>query len=222
MRTKKSALIFAFIAVFWLSTMQVYAQDNMYAIHIEFAANNKTKPIEGVGFKAVRFMDINYHALDGWKEKDVSYEKIFDDPQSSALELKEIEEKQSSETDVLTGMTDKNGKLAFQNLPSGYYLIYQTDQNGGGAECQLSPPAIVGIPFMEDGEEKSDVIIYPKTVPIEKPDNSTPKKTVNQKDSGNGVRTGDTANYDIYAVMFLSSAIILFIIGNRRRKYYEE
>ena len=93
MRTKKSALIFAFIAVFWLSTMQVYAQDNMYAIHIEFAANNKTKPIEGVGFKAVRFMDINYHALDGWKEKDVSYEKIFDDPQSSALELKEIEEK---------------------------------------------------------------------------------------------------------------------------------
>ena len=72
MRTKKSALIFAFIAVFWLSTMQVYAQDNMYAIHIEFAANNKTKPIEGVGFKAVRFMDINYHALDGWKEKDVS------------------------------------------------------------------------------------------------------------------------------------------------------
>lgn len=222
MRTKKSALIFAFIAVFWLSTMQVYAQDNRYAIHIEFAANNKTKPIEGVGFKAVRFMDINYHALDGWKEKDVSYEKIFDDPQSSALELKEIEEKQSSETDVLTGMTDKNGKLAFQNLPSGYYLIYQTDQNGGGAEYQLSPPAIVGIPFMEDGEEKSDVIIYPKTVPIEKPDNSTPKKTVNQKDSGNGVRTGDTANYDIYAVMFLSSAIILFIIGNRRRKYYEE
>ena len=222
MRTKKSALIFAFIAVFWLSTMQVYAQDNMYAIHIEFAANNKTKPIEGVGFKAVRFMDINYHALDGWKEKDVSYEKIFDDPQSSALELKEIEEKQSSETDVLTGMTDKNGKLAFQNLPSGYYLIYQTDQKGGGAEYQLSPPAIVGIPFMEDGEEKSDVIIYPKTVPIEKPDNSTPKKTVNQKDSGNGVRTGDTANYDIYAAMFLSSAIILFIIGNRRRKYYEE
>ena len=136
--------------------------------------------------------------------------------------LKEIEEKQSSETDVLTGMTDKNGKLAFQNLPSGYYLIYQTDQNGGGAEYQLSPPAIVGIPFMEDGEEKSDVIIYPKTVPIEKPDNSTPKKTVNQKDSGNGVRTGDTANYDIYAAMFLSSAIILFIIGNRRRKYYEE
>lgn len=222
MRTKKSALIFAFIAVFWLSTMQVYAQDNMYAIHIEFAANNKTKPIEGVGFKAVRFMDINYHALDGWKEKDVSYEKIFDDPQSSALELKEIEEKQSSETDVLTGMTDKNGKLAFQNLPSGYYLIYQTDQNGGGAEYQLSPPVIVGIPFMEDGEEKSDVIIYPKTVPIEKPDNSTPKKTVNQKNSGNGVRTGDTANYDIYAAMFLSSAIILFIIGNRRRKYYEE
>ena len=222
MRTKKSALIFAFIAVFWLSTMQVYAQDNMYAIHIEFAANNKTKPIEGVGFKAVRFMDINYHALDGWKEKDVSYEKIFDDPQSSALELKEIEEKQSSETDVLTGMTDKNGKLAFQNLPSGYYLIYQTDQNGGGAEYQLSPPDIVGIQFMEDGEEKSDVIIYPKTVPIEKPDNLTPKKTVNQKDSGNGVRTGDTANYDIYAAMFLSSAIILFIIGNRRRKYYEE
>ena len=75
---------------------------------------------------------------------------------------------------------------------------------------------------MEDGEEKSDVIIYPKTVPIEKPDNSTPKKTVNQKNSGNGVRTGDTANYDIYAAMFLSSAIILFIIGNRRRKYNEE
>ena len=100
MRTKKSALIFAIIAVFWLSTMQVYAQDNMYAIHIEFAANNKTKPIEGVGFKAVRFMDINYHALDGWKEKDVSYEKIFDDPQSSALELKEIEEKQSSKSPI--------------------------------------------------------------------------------------------------------------------------
>ncbi len=83
---KKICINFCVYCGLLLSTMQVYAQDNMYAIHIEFAANNKTKPIEGVGFKAVRFMDINYHALDGWKEKDVSYEKIFDDPQSSALD----------------------------------------------------------------------------------------------------------------------------------------
>lgn len=219
MRTKKTAALLLFITVFLLSSLQVFAEDEIsekYAIHIEFSANNKTKPIEGVGFKAVRIMDINYNVQEGWNDADVQHEKIIDDPMGSALKLKEIEEQKLSDPSVLSGKTDANGKLDFSDIPSGYYLVFQCDQNGAGVGYQMSPPVVIGVPYMEDGEEKNEILVYPKSVPIEKP-----AQTVNSKNSG-AARTGDTADYDRYAALFLISAIVLFIIGSRRRAYYEK
>ena len=100
-------------------------------------------------------------------------------------------------------MTDKNGKAIISDLEVGVYLLRVSDY----AEYENVAPVLISIPTWNEEQESMDfdVTVIPKHSPIVK---DTPSEKV---------QTGDRSLYMLYAILFVGSIGLIFVVGCNKR-----
>lgn len=148
----------------------------------------------------------SFRRLDGEQMTDVSSP---DAAKEMVAFLKDYQKKHS--IDSRENTIGEDGKVKFQNLKTGLYLM--TQENPPSGYYAISP-FLVSIPENEDGHYIYDVTIRSKTEPKKttKPSEDTPSP---EKPRGNLPQTGQL-NWPI-PILF-ASGLLLLVIGHLLRK----
>ncbi len=225
------AYLGAVLTVFFLFTVNAgaeeYIQDKNGSIGLTLQQtdeNGNTKVFSGINMKLYRIGNVKYDM------GAVSFE--LDDVFSSAginLNTTNTAGKWAEASEKLADMagssglggdertTDANGKIVYEDLTQGAYLLVQgsSDQNVKVA------PMILTVPFMEEGEWLYDIETYPKVSVIPATPTSTPTPAAPSKPA-TPVKTGDTANAMPWVISLIGAAAVIsavvYII--KRKKEY--
>lgn len=95
------------------------------------------------------------------------------------------------------GTTDAEGKIVFEDLTPGMYLIVQTEAAGEAAAYEKTDPYLLAVPMAEDGVWVDQVAAYPKTELKPAPETPTPV-------------TGDRS--PIFWLLVIGAADVVFFI----------
>lgn len=113
--------------------------------------------------------------------------------------------------------SDASGRIVFEGLKVGLYLIYQEEAKEG---YYTVSPFLVSIPYEENGEYIYDVEATPKMEIKTNPspdEPETPEKTGNPRKSR--VKTGDTSQILLWGGLLALSALgVTAVVLRRRRK----
>ena len=123
-------------------------------------------------------------------------------------------------------ITGNNGTADFGTLPyHGIYLVYQSGADNAASSYTTVSAFLVQVPYYSEEEGwVYDVKTMPKTMdknekPVNPPKPPEKKPTVKKGGGSSGkVKTGDEADYRLWAILIFSSAVLLLLIGSLRKK----
>ncbi len=202
MQNKKKFISFILIcAMLFIYSISVMAAGTPKgSIEITLTDGDIGTSKENVTFEYVKVADIvdgQCQLLDDYGEVDlnsIQYSAELDKAAQKINALAKADKKV---------MTDKNGKVIISDLEVGVYLLRVSDY----AEYENVAPTLISIPTWneEQGSMDFDVTVIPKHSPIVK---DTPVEKV---------QTGDRSLYMLYAVLFVGSIGLIFVVGCNKR-----
>lgn len=130
-----------------------------------------------------------YTLADGFTESGVTFDNMTASESNEAAK-KFAEIAAAGNIDTVTGITDGEGKVVFNNLEAGIYLVRETDASGTAAKYSKFDPYLVMLPAAETSQSGTtwtyEEISYPKT---------TVTKT-SQPDNGGNTPNGGHSSHD--------------------------
>lgn len=152
---------------------------------------------------------ITYVPCGDYVDYEVDYEGMTTSESNElALELAEILPSLGG-TESMTGVTDEDGQVTFDDLEFGIYLVTQANEVDG---FEQMAPYIIQVPYYDGTDWTYDVESYPKTaieIIVEEPESVTPGSDTTD--------TGDAA-YIFPAVLVLAvmAAAAVLIVRKKR------
>lgn len=105
----------------------------------------------------------------------------------------------------MSGKTNADGRLTFQHLEEGMYLVVQTNAASYGSVS----PFLTTIPYQTDGVWTNGVIIHPKG-------------ELFQENTNSAVKTGDESGAMLYIILALGALLYggAIVIYRKKKKYF--
>lgn len=137
----------------------------------------KGNGIEGVRIAIYRVADVtvtrgrvDYHLTEAFEDYPADWQEMS--AEDSIIYAKSINV--TNKTAEQKGTTDADGKVVFEDLTPGMYLIVQTEAAGEAAAYEKTDPYLLAVPMAEDGAWVDQVAAYPKTELKPEPETPTP------------------------------------------------
>lgn len=160
----KMFLLLLTLVLPWTAQRQVLAANSTGSIAISL--KDLGTPKNDVTFKA--------YEVGEWNGEEGTW-RLIDILSSTKISLKDLEyasdwdaaaltlsqQKELGSLPSVSGKTDADGKLTFTSLDWGMYLVVQE----GESEYGIVSPFLAAIPYVEDGVQKSDLAVQPKSEP---------------------------------------------------------
>lgn len=225
----KKAMITMMFFFFVLLLSPVKADDEPYiyepledkpcSLTLYLYADDEESCIEGAELSLIKMAEIKeengqyyYSFIEKFKEYEEKFDlgssDVFKDPEFAAAVAEDSPE-------ILCRSTSNNlGKISFDNLSAGLYVVIQTGKNGKALDYESYSPFIVNLPELIENDESNllcwnyDAEAYPKTE----------VKKEEQPEAPPTHPTGDDADIPLCIIMMLSALVLFIGITGSRRK----
>ena len=147
---------------------------------------NDSDAVSGAEISLYRIADITVH------EGDAQYKTLegYDSFEYAGVSVDALNNYAASQVEIAkqkapdkTAVTDSEGKVVFDELDYGMYLVIETDRSGNATKYYNFAPFCINVPFPDieetvyQGHWTYDVEVEPKTEIEKIPDSSTPDST---------------------------------------------
>lgn len=162
---------------------------------------------------------VNYVLADPYKKTGVDFEGM--DASESLKAAKDLSEIRNDPDG--SAVTSSSGTAVFSDLPSGMYLVTESDASGTAARYEKFDPFLVSLPEAVSGKWKTEVTAEPKTDTSLIQKSKKNQKLKKSKSSQvikktKGVKTWDSTDIRRDAIILVMSLSVLMLIETRAKR----